>query len=91
VPRSFKAIELDPGSRKRTGIEHVLEVETRQAAVDALLALLGLRYESARVDPTRTLIQVGSQLWTIVSASPPPPEVEPSPLRRAGAKHKRVR
>jgi hypothetical protein len=91
MPRSFKAIELDAASRQRTGREHILEAATRQEAVDALLALLGLTSGSAHVDPTRTLIQVGAQLWTIVSASPPPPELEPSPLRRAGAKHKRVR
>jgi len=91
MPRTFKAIELDPASRQRTGREHVLEADTRQSAVDALLALLGMPSTAARVDPTRTLVQIESQLWTIVAAASSPSASEASSLRRAGAKHKRVR
>jgi hypothetical protein len=86
----LKAIELDAASRKRTGREHVLSVETRQAAIDALLLLLGVRPEHARSDPTRTLVQVDSSLWTLVG-TPAPISAESAAQRRAGAKHKRVR
>jgi hypothetical protein len=86
----FKAIELDAASRRRTGRELTLAVETRQAAVQELLRLLGTTPSEARVDPTRTIVQTEAQLWTIVgaraAAAPEPPG-----LRRAGAKHKRVR
>ncbi len=86
----FKAIELDPASRQRTGREHALEAETRQAAIDELLGLLQTTAAEARIDPTRTLVQLHSQLWTIVGSSSSPPSTEPSSLRRAGAKHRRV-
>jgi hypothetical protein len=86
----FKAIELDARSRERTGRQHVLAADTRQAAIDALLGLLGKSAEQARIDPTRTLVQLDDQLWTIVAASTPPTD-DSSSLRRAGAKHKRVR
>jgi hypothetical protein len=86
----YKAIELDPDSRQRTGQEHVLDAATRQAAVDALLALLGATPATARVDPTRTLVQVDARLWTLVAIAAPAASDSPS-LRRAGAKHKRVR
>ena len=36
----FKAIELDPASKQRTGREHALAVETRREAIDELLNLL---------------------------------------------------
>ena len=88
---SYKAIELDLGSRQRTGREIGLEVETRQAAVDELLKLLQIDAADARIDPTRTLVQVHSQFWTIVGVSNLPPSTDPSALRRAGAKHRRVR
>ena len=86
----FKAIELDPTSRTRTGVQHVLEAATRQAAIDALLVLIGKAADQARIDPTRTLVQLDDQLWTIVASSTPPTD-DSSSLRRAGAKHKRVR
>jgi hypothetical protein len=86
----FKAIELDPVSKQRTGREHALAVETRREAVDELLNLLGATRGAAQIDPTRTLIQVESQLWTIVGF-PAPRSTESPSQRRAGAKHKRVR
>jgi hypothetical protein len=68
----------------------VLAVETRNAAVDGLLALLGVARADARIDPSRTLVEVNSQLWTIVAMAAPK-TTDPPGLRRAGAKHKRVR
>ncbi|MCA1645104.1 MAG: hypothetical protein LC797_06425 [Chloroflexi bacterium] len=92
MPSTFKAIQLDPASHQRTGVEHVLGAETRQTAIYALLALLQAAPAEARIDPTRTLVQVHAQLWTIVGSSSSPPSTEPSAaLRRAGAKHRRVR
>jgi len=85
-----KAVELDAATRKRTGRELMLEASSRQAAVDELFAALGVRPEDARVDPTRTLVEVGGHLWTLVATPPAQPEVGSS-LRRAGAKHRRVR
>jgi hypothetical protein len=88
----FKAIELNPGTRQRTGREIGLESQTRQAAVDELLRLLEVDAAHVRVDPTRTMVQLPTQLWTIVGASRSLPSDEPSSaLRRAGAKHRRVR
>jgi hypothetical protein len=87
---SFKAIQLDPVSRQRTGREHLLSAETRQGAIDELLELLAVSREAARIDPSRTLIQLDAQLWTLVGFTPPSTEDSPS-LRRAGAKHKHVR
>jgi hypothetical protein len=90
--KMFKAIELDPATRQRTGREHTLQAETRHAAIDALLRLVAVTPEQARIDPSRTLVQVGAQLWTLVAAAPAsPPTDEASSLRRAGAKHRRVR
>jgi len=86
----FKAIELNPVSKQRTGREHPLEVETRREAIDELLKLLGATRAAAQIDPTRTLIEVNAQLWTIVGFPAPRSSETPS-LRRAGAKHKRVR
>jgi hypothetical protein len=88
---SYKAIELDPTTRQRTGGEHALQAETRQAAVDELLHLLGIDVANARIDPTRTLVQLDAQLWTIVGAAGSPGSAEPPGLRRAGAKHRRIR
>jgi hypothetical protein len=68
----------------------VLEAETRNAAVDGLLSVLGVARDAARIDPSRTLIEVNAQLWTIVALAAPKTIESPS-LRRAGAKHKRVR
>jgi hypothetical protein len=87
---TFKAIQLDPVSRQRTGYEHLLTAETRQAAIDELLEILGQSREHARIDPSRTIIQLDAQLWTLVGFTPPSASDSPS-LRRAGAKHKRVR
>ena len=86
----FKAIELDAATRRRTGRELALSVETRQAAIDDLLRQLGKRPSEARVDPTRTLVDVGDALWTIVGARAGAARDAPG-LRRAGAKHRRVR
>jgi hypothetical protein len=86
----FKAIELHPVSKQRTGREHPLEVESRREAIEELLKLLGATRAAAQIDPTRTLIEVDGQLWTIVGF--PAPRISETPsMRRAGAKHKRVR
>ncbi len=88
--RHFKAIEVDPLSRQRTGRELVFDTETRQAAIDALLDSLGVPADSARIDPTRTLVDLDGHRWTIVAIPSLEGSVPPS-VRRAGAKHKRVR
>ena len=88
---SFKAIQLDAATRQRTGREVALVAETRQAAIDELLSLLNVSVSDARIDPTRTLVQLPLDLWTIVGISSAPPMTEGSGLRRAGAKHRRVR
>jgi hypothetical protein len=88
---TFKAIELDAVSHRRTGKEYVLAAENRQAAIAELLGLLNSTLEAARIDPSRTLVQVNAQLWTIVGLNPAAPAAESPSLRRAGAKHKRVR
>ncbi len=93
--RRFKAIELDAVSRQRTGRELSFEAATRDDAIELLLGALGASADRARVDPTRTLVELGGQRWTIVAAPPAPAEAapvsEPASLRRGGAKHKRVR
>ena len=86
----FKAIELDSTSRKRTGREFGLDAETRQVAISALLELLGVTADQVEVDPTRTVVKLGTSLWTLVRVSTES-SVETPSLRRAGAKHKRVR
>jgi hypothetical protein len=91
---TFKAIELDASSRRRTGREHAFDCQTRQEAITALLELLDVDPTVAGVDPTRTIVQVGGSLWTIVVSQPPPqPRVGKAgaSLRRGGAKHKNVR
>ena len=88
---SFKAIELDRVSRQRTGHTYVLDVATRQEAIEALLRVLGVNPAAARIDPSRTLVQLETELWTIVGVTAPPAASETASLRRAGAKHKRVR
>jgi hypothetical protein len=88
----YKAIQLDLVTRQRTGAEHLLDVETRQAALDQLLALLATTPAAARVDPSRTMVQVGSELWTLVGLSAPrSPDAPTAGQRRGGAKHKHVR
>jgi hypothetical protein len=87
---TFKAIELDASSRQRTGQEYALAAENRQEAIAELLRLLNATLDAARIDPSRTLVQVNAQLWTIVGLTAAPSAESPS-LRRAGAKHKRVR
>jgi hypothetical protein len=89
MPR-FKAIELDRLSRQRTGRELTFETGSRDAAIDALLSSLGAGREAALIDPTRTLVEVAGSRWTLVAAREPEAPVPPG-LRRAGAKHKRVR
>jgi len=86
----FKAIEVDAASHKRTGRTYALDVQTRQEAIDELLRRLGTAPSEARIDPTRTVVETAGHLWTIVAtrAAAPP---EAAGLRRAGAKHKRVR
>jgi hypothetical protein len=86
----FKAIELDGITRQRTGREFQFEVDTRQAAVDALLSHLEVAPEAATVDPSRTLVLVGDTRWSIVSVTRTI-VTEPPSLRRGGAKHKQVR
>jgi hypothetical protein len=49
-----------------------------------------MRADDVQVDPTRTLIRTGPTLWTLVSIRSTTETDTPS-LRRAGAKHKRVR
>lgn len=88
---SFRLIELHPRTKQRTGRQYDLGGESRQAALDEALALLGATAATALVDPTRTLIQVSNQLWTLVGTTAAPAGGESSALRRAGAKHKRVR
>jgi hypothetical protein len=89
--RVFKAVELERSSRRRTGRELLLEAESRQAAIDALLQTLNVPPETAHADPTRTLVQLGEALWTIVpQADPTEPGASPA-QRRSGAKHKHVR
>jgi hypothetical protein len=85
----FKAIELDAQSRHRTGREFVLEADTRQIAIERLLELLGKTAQEVRVDPTRTLIQDGDHLWSLIGGSAAANQ-ESASLRRGGAKHKRV-
>jgi hypothetical protein len=90
----FKAIELDGITRQRTGREVQLDVDTRQAAVEALLAQLGVAPAVATVDPSRTLVLVGDTRWSIVAtagATQQAPITESPGLRRGGAKHKQVR
>jgi hypothetical protein len=88
---TFKLVELDSTTRRRTGREYRFEVETRQAAIDALLHELGLSADRVRVDPTRTLVEMGPSLWTVVAMSRTSQQAVAASLRRAGAKHKRVR
>jgi hypothetical protein len=85
---SFKAIELDEG--RRTGREFQFEVESRQAAIGALLQELGVPPESAHTDMARTLVQIADTRWSIV-AHQKTVLAENSSLRRGGAKHKQVR
>ena len=66
----FKAIQVDRGTHQRTGREFALAAETRQAAVDELLVLLQVNASEVRIDPTRTLVQLPAELWTIVGVSP---------------------
>jgi hypothetical protein len=87
----FKAIEVDAASRQRTGRELTLEADNRQAAVEALLAELGVAPETAVVDPSRTLVRIGERLWTLVRTTPVQEPGLSGSLRRAGAKHKQVR
>jgi len=89
-----KAIQLDAVTHQRTGREVALAAETRQAAVDELLAVLRVTSGEARVDPTRTMVQLPAELWTIVgsaTAGPPRADQTAGALRRAGAKHRHVR
>ena len=72
----------------------MFDVDTRQAAIDRLLAALGEKPESAWVDPSRTMIRIGAErLWTLLSVRTPaaPSTSEAPSLRRGGAKHRHVR
>jgi hypothetical protein len=89
MPR-FRAIELDRLSRKPTGQRHELDAPGRDGAIAALLDLLHVAPDTARIDPTRTLVDVGTSMWTIVSVTRASVS-ESAGLRRAGAKHRRVR
>jgi hypothetical protein len=87
----FKAIETERASRQRTGRVFELDAASRDAAIDALLSALSTSRETAHVDPSRTLVEVAGQRWTIVALAAPPESPVPPSLRRAGAKHKQVR
>jgi hypothetical protein len=87
---AFKAIELDATTRQRTGRQFELDADTRAAAIDALLSHLGVAADAARVDPTRTLVQIGDTRWSIVAVQKTV-VTENASLRRGGAKHKQVR
>lgn len=87
---SFKAVELDAATRQRTGREYQLDCDTRQAAVEELVHLLGLSLDVVRVDPTRTMVEVGERRWTLVAA-PRERDSASGTQRRGGAKHKQVR
>jgi hypothetical protein len=87
----FKAIELDADSRQRTGREVLLDADTRQSAIDMLLAQLNVPPASAIVDPSRTLVRVTDRLWTLVRGSAIQERGVSGSTRRAGAKHKQVR
>lgn len=93
APTRFRLIELDPRTRQRTGRQYDLTPDTRQAALADALALLGVTPDTALIDPTRTLIQARAELWTLVgtTAATGAAESASPALRRAGAKHKRVR
>ena len=73
-----------PGGRSRS------RPSTRQAAIEALLRVLAKTADQARIDPSRTMVELGDQLWTIVGVIAQPPAGESGSQRRAGAKHKRV-
>ena len=64
--------------------------QSRMAAIEALLSLLGKTSGDAQVDPSRTVVRIEASLWTIVAVSASSETVRPE-VRRAGAKHKRVR
>jgi hypothetical protein len=87
----FKAIEVDAATRQRTGRQHLLEADNRQAAIQALLELLDVAPEQAWVDPSRTMVQVETRLWTLVAMATSPSGSTSASLRRGGAKHKHVR
>jgi hypothetical protein len=87
---TFKAIELDAITRQRTGREFQLEADSRQAAVEALLAQLEVSPGAAHVDATRTLVLIGDTRWSIVNVQQAV-VTESASLRRGGAKHKQVR
>ena len=87
----FKAIEVDAGSRQRTGRELSLEADNRQAAIEALLQLLEIAPDAALVDPSRTMVRIGERMWTLVRSSPAPETPADPSLRSGGAKHKQVR
>ncbi len=89
MPR-FKAIEVNAATRQRTGRAFVFEADTRQSAIAQLLSGLGVAEDAARVDPTRTLVEVAGALWTPVATAQAEKRAPPS-LRRGGAKHKSVR
>jgi hypothetical protein len=86
---SFKAIELVEG--RRTGREFLFEVDTRQAAIGALVHALGVVPEAAHADPAKTLVQIADARWSIVATRQPTVVPESGALRRGGAKHKQVR
>ena len=87
---TFRAIEVERASRRPTGRRHELEASTRDEAIAALLSELGVDATSARIDPTRTMVDLGPSLWTIVGIAATSVTESPG-LRRAAAKHRRVR
>ena len=87
---TFHAIELDRVSRKPSGRRLVLEAPSRDAAIATLLEQIEASADTARIDPTRTMVDLGTALWTLVSISSASIS-ESSNLRRAAAKHRHVR
>ena len=83
----FKAIEVNATSRRRTGREWALDADTRHGAVDALLRLLGKTLSEARVDPSRTVVQVETSLWTIVATTAPAPSTSAFARPEPGRHH----
>lgn len=87
---TYKAVELERVSRAPTGRSLELVASTRQEAIALLTKLLDVQQDAVQVDPSRTLLIVNGQPWTLVKRAVSG-GIDPPTLRRAGAKHRRVR
>jgi hypothetical protein len=87
---TYKAVELERAGRAPTGRTLELVASTRQEAIALLLKLLEVGPDDVQVDPSRTIVVVNGQPWTLVKRAVRG-GVDPPGLRRAGAKHRRVR